>query len=370
MAINYSWSYVDQFLIEELTSILNEKPRKTGEALVIVGKGWDPRMGCFVSHLKQNIGKYKKNNRICLIDYKPEKEYKSPQSKFIKKNMDILDGVSSNWSEIEKVEIITRNPDNAYVGDRKIIQFVKKLNINNTSDIFVDISSLPKSIYFPLIKTIAGLIITNKQNQNLFIITCQDSELDRSITESVDDVRSLASFGGTYQMEGKIHAEKIWVPLLEKGQSRSVEELYNYLKPGDIYPVLPFPSQHIRCDDDIKHEYMENFLDVWTLNPLNIIYAAENDPIDVYKSIKRLYEELTEILKPLGNIALATSPLSSKLSSLGVLMVSTEYEIMVAHAIGRHNPPTEMNEKYWRADQFSIFQKQIHGLWLLGDNSI
>jgi hypothetical protein len=119
--------------------------------------------------------------------------------------------------------------------------------------------------------------------------------------------------------------------------------------------------------DDLLIEYQTIFVDEWRLNPLNIIYAAENDPLDIYRSLLNLYDQQMEALKPLGGISMVFSCLSSKLASIGAFMAAYEKNVAVAHAIGRHDLKENGIEEYWSESHKSRFKSNLHSIWLTGE---
>jgi len=202
------------------------------------------------------------------------------------------------------------------------------------------------------------------------VIACQDVDLDNQIIESIDDLRFFKGFAGKMRSVSHKNLLGIWAPILT-GNSTIVlrklhDKLHEDLQLKDIYPVLPFPSRNIRSDDDLLMEYHSIFVDEWNLNPLNIIYAAEDDPLDIYRSLMNLYDQQMEALSPLGGISMIFSCLSSKISSIGAFMAAFEKRIAVAHGIGRHELKN-ISDHYWSDEYKNRFKKNLHSIWLTGE---
>jgi hypothetical protein len=198
------------------------------------------------------------------------------------------------------------------------------------------------------------------------VVACQDVDLDNRIIESTDDLRFLKGFEGKMRRTTRKKLPKIWAPILTGNSQSVLTKLHEYLEPKDIYPILPFPSRNIRTDDDLLMEYHGIFVDEWGLNSLNIIYAAEDDPLDIYRSLLNLYDQQTETLEPLGGISMVFSCLASKISSIGAFMAAFEKKIAVAHAIGRHELK-DINDRYWSEENQNRFKKNLHSIWLTGE---
>jgi hypothetical protein len=339
------------------------EPRR--DVLVICGLGWDPRMTTLLSTLKNSGGEGLR--QLHLINYRPSPTFKSQYQRFIDKNEEQLVKLVDGWMTKNEIPIKTRIEDNnRYAGDDEIAKFYKNFDISHYTEILVDISALTKSLYFTLLLILVKKCEKISKAINLHVIACQDVELDDRIIESIDDPRFLKGFDGGVRKTARKNFPKIWAPILTGNCTASIRKLHEYLRPKDIYPVLPFPSRNIRTDDNLLMEYHEIFVDEWVLNPLNIIYAAEDDPLDIYRSLLNLYDQQTETLEPLGGISMVFSCLSSKISSIGAFMAAFEKKIAVFHAIGRHELKG-INDHYWSEEYKSRFKKNLHSIWLTGE---
>lgn len=334
--------------------------------LIILGLGWDPRLTAFTRSIKKNRGEG--ITELHLIAYKPWKNFSSPYKIFIDKNKEELNSIIENWASIKEIQIITRKAGNMYVGDEEIADYYTKFDISKYDEIIVDISSLTKSLYFTLL-----LILNKKCNDedrliNLHVVACQYVELDIQILETADDTRYLKGFKKGLKKLSERKIPIIWAPLLAKNYSSCLKKLHEEICPNDIYPVFPFPSRNSREDDDLLIEYQEIFENEWGLNPLNLIYASEDDPLDVYRSLHKLYIQQEDTLKPMGGVFLVVSALSSKISSIGAFMAAADEErVAVAHSIGRHDPPQSMSLDFWGTKNVSNFIRNLHSIWLSGE---
>lgn len=334
--------------------------------LIITGLGWDPRMSVLPKTLK-NIGGNGLRD-LHLLHYKPSKSENSPNKKFINYNRETINSIYEKWGSKEEFEIMTRKERNLYVGDEAISRCYIKYDFKKYSDILVDISALPKSLYFTLLSVLVKKCDIDHPKMNIHVIACQDVDFDSQIKENPDDTRFLKGFKGIFNRLSQQQVTIIWVPVLEQNYSASLRKLHDYVNPKDVYPVLPFPSRNPRTDDNLLIEYRSIFVDEWYINPMNIIYSVEDDPLDVYRSLLNLLEKQKEVLEPLGGVSMVVSALSSKLSSIGVFMSAFEGNIAVAHAIGRHVPPENLDDtRYWNEDAMNRFQRNIHSIWLTGE---
>jgi len=362
------WYDAIHFKPDEFEGFWKKRFSRTRDLLLITGLGWDPRMTAATNMLKSFGGKGIRD--LHLIKYGPSESFVSPYHNFIHKNMELLAKIADGWAGITETQIITRAANNYYVGDEDISTKFVKIDISKYNDIVIDVSALPKSLYFPLLLILIKICIGNEnENINVHVIACQDPDFDSLIIESADDTRFLKGFRGGLQMISTQDIPRIWVPLLAKNNTIGLDKLYasEDLNPTDIYPVLPFPSRSPRTDEDLLVEYRHIFVDIWNLNSMNIIYAAEDDPLDVYRRLLTLHSQQKETLKPLGGVKMVVSPLSSKLSSIGAFMAAYEDKMAIAHAIGRHVPPDSMDDSYWEKVHMDRFMSNLHSIWLTGE---
>ncbi len=368
MAINSRWEDALHFGPNgaSFSEYWAERLKQDRNILVITGWGWDPRM-TILSRTLQGFGGSGLRD-FHLICYKPSRSYRSPSKEFLDKNNDDFEKIIIGWGTKQEIEVITRKEGNIYCGDHAIMNIYRKYDFGKYSDIIIDISALPKSIYFTLLLILVNRYDREYPKMNMHVIACQDVELDTQINETADDTRVLQGFKHNFTLVSKQQLTRIWVPVLEKNYSTSLRKLYNEIIPKDIYPILPFPSRNPRTDDDLLIEYRSIFVDEWRVDPMNIIYAVEDDPLDVYRSLRNLLHKQTEALSPLGGVSVTVSALSSKLSSIGAFMAAFEGKLSVVHAIGRHVPPDDLsNPRYWSEVSMGRFQSNLHSVWLTGE---
>jgi len=365
MAIERNWDDAIHYKPDFFNSFWSERLNCRRDLLLILGLGWDPRMNALPKALKTFDTKGLRH--IHLIKYRPSPSFESPHQKFIEKNTQELDLLTENWAKKTDVSIFTRKEGNLYVGDEEISKYYTKFDISPYTEILIDISSLTKSLYFTLLLILVKKCTKIGEKINLHVVACQDVDLDSQITESVDDTRVLKGFKAKLERLSQEQIPKIWAPLISQGSKNSLRKLYERIGPKDIYPILPFPSRNPRNDDDLLVEHRDILVDEWAFDPLNIIYAAEDDPLDVYRSLLGLYQQQQEALEPLGGVSMVISALSSKLSSIGAFMAAFEKNMAIVHAIGRHDPPTNMGLDFWDKDHIIRFKNNLNSIWLTGE---
>jgi hypothetical protein len=280
--------------------------------LYILGKGFDPRMleGLNLILKKTNILEVK------LIGFTDKGMSALPiQEELIKENMKKFNSFNVKYRELN-IPANTNLPkffrDNIEIPE-------------GCNRIIIDISSMPQSIYFNIIKQLWKYVISNKEKNNhlkLDIIACENSALDDAIVptdlETANYLDGFSAFSN--DLESDENRVSIWFPLLGKNNSRELEGLISFLKPDEICPVLPFPSKNPRRSDDILLDIgAPLYTDL--IEKRNIIYVAEQNVLDVYKKLYNAISYYNEVLKCIGEPRFYISTGSSKLISLGALLV-------------------------------------------------
>jgi hypothetical protein len=365
MRIGEKWGDAIHIKADSFKAFWSQRLEQKRDVLLIMGLGWDPRMTALATAFKDFGGQGLRS--VHVIAYRPSPSFISPQKHMIEKNLGLFQQIVEGWATKETVEIITRKENDLYVGDELIAEYYSRCDLAQFTDIIVDVSSLPKSLYFTLLLVLVKRASDQSKAMNVHAVACQDVELDSGIVESAEDVRLLKGFRGRVTRLSQSDMPKIWAVVLGKNYSMSLRKLHDSVGPRDIYPILPFPARNPRGDDDILIEYEGIFVNEWNLNPMNFIYAVEDEPLDVYRSIVRLYQWQKDALEPLGDISMVVSALSSKLSSIGAFMAAFEGNMAVAHAIGRHNPPSYLNLDFWNNGKMRSFQDSLHSVWLTGE---
>ena len=244
--------------------------------------------------------------------------------------------------------------------------FTRQTDFGAYSDIVVDVSAMPRSVYFPLIARILFLVDQAGEGgtakRNVHLMVAEDVELDARIRrEGIDEkAEFLASFGGRFDEES-VPTPKVWIPMLGEGRGIEFERIYDRIKPDEICPVLPFPAQNPRRADDLVAEYRSVLFDELRLDPRSFVHVAERNPFQVYRKLRSAVDRYREVFTLLGGCRIALSPLSSKLMSIGALLVAYEmrgggYRVGVAH----------IESQGYRLEEEGT-ASEISGFWLAGE---
>lgn len=202
-------------------------------------------------------------------------------------------------------------------------------HLGDVSQVVIDISGLPRSVYFPFVR---GLLLAADGDWagNVHVMASDSSDIDAAIIEEgAEEPRALGGFAGqTREIEW---SATVWVPVLGEGMTQQLSALLEAIGPDEVVPVLPFPARNPRRGDDLLLEHRELLLDRLLVEPRNYLYAAESNPFDLYRAITDLRDRYQESLRPLGAARFVLSTHSSKLLSIGVLLAAHEMGLEVMH---------------------------------------
>jgi hypothetical protein len=198
------------------------------------------------------------------------------------------------------------------------------------AEIIVDVSAMPRGIYFPLIRGLIQLCDDRQWNGQLHVVATDNPAVDALVTGlGVETPRALPSFS---DLDIEEPDTTIWVPVLGEGETARIDVLNEDIRAGEICPVLPFPAANPRRADNLIKEYRELLLDSDRVEPRNFIYAHESNPFDLYTTLSQLNADYAAALAPLGRTKMILSAHSSKLLSIGVLLTAFEQGLEVRHA--------------------------------------
>ena len=115
-----------------------------------------------------------------------------------------------------------------------------------------------------------------------------------------------------------------------------------------------------RLGDELAKEYLTEIENTWSVDPRNIVYADEADPLDLYRTILKLDDVRRLVFAETGGSMLVLSPVGSKVMALGALMAAVERDLPVAHveSIGYEVEEDVLVE---------IEQPNLMHIWLEGD---
>ena len=319
----------------ELTAFWQNRLCEPKDILYVLGKGFDPRMCDGAELIMASGGKGKRDFLAVGFDEGPSSASQAYAAN-TEANWKKLSGIANGHGTLTTKEIAMWSGDGRRIGSRSAAYlFDKETDISGYTDIVVDISALPRGLYFPIVAKILHLIDRmNGIKPHLHVFVAENPSIDAQIRdEGIDEAAEYVhGFGGGLAMEAGGPDPKVWIPLLGEGQATQLERIHELVTPDEICPVMPFPSLDPRRPDNLLLEYRELMFDRLFVEPGNFIYASERNPFDVYRQVRRAILQYRSALEPLGKCKAVISAQSTKLLSVGALLVAYELKQDVAIA--------------------------------------
>jgi hypothetical protein len=308
----------------------NHLKNEKGKVLFIMGKGFDLRMNLAL----QRICETNPNCKIecLLIEFDEGKNSPSIKYKdFVAANIEELKEIINGHGEIKNKKINLWINDH---GKKRRISSREASNIFNDfkslqefTDIIVDVSSLPRGIYFSLIGKLLYLLDKNDPTSkiNFFILAAENAAMDSLIKETGidEDIDYLTGFGGRIDLE--TDSPIIWFPILGEDKKAYIQRAYTFINPSELCPILPFPAKNPRRGDKLIADYHDLLFDELRVEAQNIMYVSEQNPFDTYRKLSQVIKHYKRSMQVLGDCKTAISTFSSKLLSIGALIAAYEF---------------------------------------------
>ena len=327
--------------------------------LFLCGSGFDPRAAAVLQRLRQVTGRrvdgwmFELPAQATDLDVRPLAEANRLEIKRL---------ITAGGGELRCQELPDFN-DARSLGRLISRRFQESAVLDHYSDVLVEISAMPRSVFFPLVRGILERAHHPHDNEqhwpgNLHVAVCENPEVDGHVLE--EGTTAMAPIGGFSGIRNEQPGTTIWVPVLGERAGARVRALYDELKPDEICPVLPWPARDPRRGDRLLLDYRQLLFEDIRMEPRNVIHAAERNPFDLYRTLGALHKRYSTSLRPLGSVAMVLSSHSSKLLSLGVLLTAYEHDLIVQHVspgrYGLYNGAHELRD-----------HDEIYDLWLTGE---
>ena len=337
--------------------------------LFVLGLGFDPRMCSAIRRIMNQGGGGKRDCLLLVFDEGPDSPSKQHGDR-VQLNREELQQLLADRGSIREHAVRMWSTDGRRIGSRNAASVFRRIDdLAQYTDIVVDISALPRSIYFPLVGRLLSLLDSRQENispPNLHVVVSESVDLDRLIrAEGIDDDATyLQGFSGGVDMEATASIPRVWIPILGEDQGGELERIYDLVHPDEICPVLPFPSGNPRRGDNLILEYRRLLFDRFRVEPRNIIYASEKNPFEVHRELTRTVVQYRDALHSLKGCKVVISTLSSKLLSLGALLTAYELRKMVGIA---HVEASGYVMSVADPDVLNNIHEELFEIWLAGE---
>lgn len=344
--------------------------------LFVIGLGFDPRMCTALRSLLQAGGD---GRRDCIAleydegDRSSSQQYKSLAEANREELRHLVERDGRGALRVHALQVWSG--DGRRIASRSAAQVIQSAaDVAGYDDIIVDISAMPRGIYFALIHKLllllgAGAVAsTAPRAPNLHVVVSEHSVLDARIVEDGIDDRAAYLHGfETVDREATEGMPRVWIPVLGEGQENQLRRMRDLVRPDQVCPLLPFPSVDPRRGDDLIGEYQRFLFDDLQVQPRDILYAHEQNPFQACRTIHGAVVRYARVFRVLRGCKAFLSANSSKLLSLGVLLAAHElkrtgYHVGIAHVDSLGYRMMEVAEEAAAGAKGEPFE-----LWLTGE---
>lgn len=324
--------------------------------LLIAGAGFDPRAPDFSKILYDTL-----NERLRVILIREERP--NPDVKLVERAVNNLELIQAalDTSRIIKIDIFSE--DNAVVGGRKVISELDSESLDGYTDIVIDLSALSIGVSFPIVRFMYKSAQQSQTPLNVHLLVASDPALDHAINPISSDIVTIVhGFKGGAGLHGDTEPAKLWLPQLSIKRKDDLKRIYDAVYPHDTCPILPFPSLDPKASDRLAFEFLEELEDIWEVDTRNLVFADEENPLDLYRTILRIDDERQPVFEDFGGSLLALSPLGSKVLAIGALMAALErdFPVYYVEALG-------YDVDWVKAELADTGVRAMRHIWLYGE---
>ena len=328
--------------------------------VLIAGAGFDPRTLILPRFLAEVL---KERLRIVLL----RERRPSPAASLLAQAEANIRELSGLVPDVTLREVHVFAEDEAVVLGDNVLRAARTLVLDGVTDVVVDWSALSIGGAFPLVKLLLARSDRSSTPFNVHVMVVASSPLDHAITRlEGEGATIIRGYEGSLEKTAMKEAARLWVPQFRPGVGPQLETIYRFLTskdrpPHEVMPILPFPAHNPRLPDMLLAEFFGK-LKEWGVRQPDLAYAAEDDPLDLYRQLVRLYDLRERVFAPGRPSQVVLSPLGSKLLAVGAMMAAIERDMPVLYVEApdfRASPKAMDSRAYTRDD--------IVHLWLAGE---
>lgn len=233
--------------------------------------------------------------------------------------------------DVQFVEVDIVADDGATIGGRNAVIRAAEWYKQGYTDIVIDATGMSRGVCFPLVKQAIEIGLNRRANVHL-LVASSDARRIELTSESSDRAEWMHGFQRSMGLDSTADNLKLWVPQLSEGASSQMELMYRALSSSssvaEVCPIVPFPSRNARRGDTLLFEFERDFHGDWDCSHLNVIYAHESNPMDVFNSICKMVAAREEVFTATEQKAITVlSPCGWRIGSLGMLLAAIDLEL-------------------------------------------
>ena len=316
-------THFDSDVDEFVRDYFSDAKRK---CLLVAAAGFDPRSQHIARMLADILGERLQGLFI-------REDRKAPAAELVAKageNEVALLQIVPN-SKVLHVEVFSE--DGAVVGGTRIVSLLDDNPIQDSvTDVVLDMSALSIGVGFPA----ASFLLYDSEatsRRSFHLMVASNPELDDRITSDPSDrPMAVRGFAGTGQNYSEKDPAAIWIPHLAHGRTSTLAKIGTSIgKFYKICPVVPFPAQDPRRADNLLSEYESEIVNDWEVDPRDIVYVSEHNPLDCYRTLSTIKERFVRAVEGTYEPRVILSPMGSKVMAAGALMAAIEHEMTVQY---------------------------------------
>lgn len=230
------------------------------------------------------------------------------------------------------IQIFSADETNVIAG-REAASSLNAVDLTGITDIVLDMSALSVGVSFPLARLFYDSGRARENYPNVHIMATASTATDDAVVTSElwDRFQTIHGFSAEADLDCTHEKDKLWLPHLSYGKGRALEIIYNGIQPNETCPILPFPAAAPRAVERLIQEYATEIKDTWVVDHRDFLYAAENDPLDLYRTILRIDTMRGATYAATGGSITMLSPVGSKVMAIGALMAALERPMPVVY---------------------------------------
>lgn len=293
--------------------------------LLVAAAGFDPRSRRISQMLADTLG-----DRLSAAFIREERPGASEALiERADENETALKGLVPDCT-IFKVDVFA--DDGAPVGGSRVVSLLSQHPVaDEVTDVILDLSALSIGIGFPA----ARMLLEDCEaatNRAFHLMIVSNPEMDDRIS-SVPSSRAGSVKGFSPPIEAEGHGlAQVWIPQLAHGRAQALTQIgASIQRRYKICPLLPFPARNPRRADDLLAEYRTELVDEWAVDPRDVVYASERNPLDCYRTLSTLKTRFDRTMKGTYEPRMVLSPVGSKVLAAGALMAAIEHDMAVQY---------------------------------------
>lgn len=310
--------------VEAFATEYFEDPKR--KCLLVAAAGFDPRSRRIAELLAPRLGV-----RLSALFIREERGRPDPRLvQAAQENENVLCALIPAH-EVVRLEVF--GDDDAPVGPSRVAKALRDLSIDDDiTDIVLDMTALSIGIGFPAARLLLQAC-EEASGRAFHVMIASNPDLDDRIAgEPGGRAMAVKGFAGEDNSGSALEVARIWVPQLAPGKTAALDEIGRSV--GQCYkicPMLPFPARDPRRGDALLTEHRTALVDDWQVDPRDLVYVSERNPLDCYRTLSTLAERHRRAVADIFAPSIVVSPIGSKVVAAGAMMAAIEHDLTIQY---------------------------------------